>query len=133
MADIFRVSPEGYQEVRTGLGWRKVISPMSTEATTELPVIDLRDITDPDQNRRKAVAKSICDAAASAGFFYVRNHGVPDEVVRSIFVQTKRFFHDLSLEEKMEFDTSATLITMAIIRSIKIRAYLLEPVRCGQL
>ena len=104
MADVTRVNSDGHQEVRTGLGWRKVSSHASTDATA-LPVIDLRDLTSSDQDRRRAVAKTICDAAASIGFFYVRNHGVPDEAISSILTQSKRFFRDLTLEEKMEFDT----------------------------
>lgn len=105
MTDIIRVSPEGYQEVRTGLGWRRVQSPSGGEATSSLPVIDIGDMRHPDLEHRRAVAKQICDAAIRSGFFYIRNHGVPDEVVDSIFSQTKRFFHDLTLEEKMEYDT----------------------------
>ncbi|KAH0829556.1 putative iron/ascorbate oxidoreductase [Fonsecaea pedrosoi] len=105
MTDIIRTAPNGYQEVRTGLGWRKVLSPTSTEATFSLPVIDIGDIDHPDQERRRAVAQQICHAAANVGFFYVSNHGVPDTVVETIFSECKRFFHELSLEEKMQYDT----------------------------
>ena len=105
MADILRVNSDGQQEVRTGLGWRTILSPTSTQATFALPVIDISDISSSDQSRRRTVAKSICDAAASIGFFYVRNHGIPEESIKSIFAHTKSFFHDLSLEEKMQFDT----------------------------
>ncbi|KIW63368.1 hypothetical protein PV04_10217 [Phialophora macrospora] len=106
MADIIRVNPRGHTEVRTGLGWREVLSPSSTKAVTaHLPVIDITDITHPDQIRRRSVAKTICNAASNVGFFYIRGHGVPNEAVASIFAQTRRFFHDLSLDEKMEYDT----------------------------
>lgn len=105
MADIIRTTPEGHQEVRTGLGWRKTLPGTSALATTQLPVIDIADIFHSEQYRRKDVAKLVCNAAANAGFFYIRNHGVPEEIVRSIFTQARRFFLDLSLDEKMEFDT----------------------------
>lgn len=105
MADILRTTPEGYQEVKTGLGWRRVLSPTSGEATTELPIIDMSDALHPDLDRRKAVARKVCDAAINSGFFYVSHHGVPDATVHSILTETKRFFHDLTLEEKMEYDT----------------------------
>ncbi|KIW94913.1 uncharacterized protein Z519_04892 [Cladophialophora bantiana CBS 173.52] len=103
--DIIRTSPDGYQEVKTGLGWRRVLSPSSTEATFSLPVIDIGDIRHPDRGRRKLVAEEICHAAVNVGFFYVSNHGVPDEVIKSIFSESRRFFHELSLEEKMQYDT----------------------------
>jgi hypothetical protein len=106
MADIIRLNAQGRTEVRTGLGWREVVPPSRGEAiTAHLPVIDITDITHPDQNRRRSVAQAICNAASNVGFFYVRGHGVPDEAVKSVFAQSRRFFHDLSLEEKMEYDT----------------------------
>ncbi|OCT54264.1 putative iron/ascorbate oxidoreductase [Cladophialophora carrionii] len=106
MADIIRLNSQGQTEVRTGLGWRRVLSPRSADATTaHLPVIDITDITHVDQARRRSVAKAICHAASNVGFFYVRGHGVPDEAVASIFAQSRRFFHDLTLDEKMEYDT----------------------------
>ncbi|KIW14480.1 hypothetical protein PV08_07264 [Exophiala spinifera] len=105
MTDIVRTTPDGYQEIRTGLGWRRVLSPKSTEATTELPVIDIGDTVHPDLECRRAVAKKICAAAERTGFFYIRNHGVPDALIESIFDEAKRFCHELTLEEKMELDT----------------------------
>lgn len=106
MSDIIRLSPEGYQEVRTGLGWRRVLSSTTTSQAAEtLPVIDLASAQGSDPSSRKVLAKEVTHAAITSGFFYVRGHGVPEQVVTSIFTQTRRFFHDLSLEEKMEFDT----------------------------
>ncbi|KIW25977.1 uncharacterized protein PV07_09110 [Cladophialophora immunda] len=105
MTDIIRTNPDGYQEVRTGLGWRRVLSPNSTEATFSLPVIDIGDIDHPDRERRRSVAREICNAAANVGFFYVSNHGVPERVIKSIFSESRRFFNELSLEEKMQYDT----------------------------
>ncbi len=105
MTDIIRTNADGIQEIKTGLGWRKVISSQGTDAA-EIPIIDISDINHPDLETRQALAKKICDAAISSGFFYVTNHGVPDEDISSIFREAKRFFHDLSLEEKMEYDTA---------------------------
>ncbi|KAK4936118.1 hypothetical protein LTR10_022962 [Elasticomyces elasticus] len=105
MADILRVTPEGHREVRTGLGWRRVLSSTSSDATTQLSVIDMSDAFHPELDRRKALARKVCDAAINSGFFYVSNHGIPDTAVESIMTETKRFFHDLTLEEKMEYDT----------------------------
>ncbi|KAG8957092.1 hypothetical protein FRC03_010554 [Tulasnella sp. 419] len=49
------------------------------------------------------IAKRIRDACISVGFFYVKNHNVPDEVIDRTMDQAKRFF-DLPLEEKMKID-----------------------------
>lgn len=51
------------------------------------------------------VAKEIRWALTNAGFFYVKNHGVPESVVSSAFGQTRRFF-DLPLEDKMDLHIS---------------------------
>ena len=105
MTDIVRTNTDGHQEVRTGLGWRKVLSPSSSEAATALPLIDISQIAHPSLERRKSVGRDICDAAITSGFFYVSNHGVPSNSIESIFRESKRFFHDLSLDEKMKYDT----------------------------
>jgi isopenicillin N synthase-like dioxygenase len=105
MSAVTRINAEGQQEVRTGLGWRKVLSACGSEAISGLPIIDISDMAHPDLERRKAVAKTIHDAAVSSGFFYIRNHSVPPEVTKTIFQESKRFFHDLSLDEKMTYDT----------------------------
>jgi isopenicillin N synthase-like dioxygenase len=106
-SDIVRINAQGQQEVRTGLGWRRVVQHGRGDQTGrgELPVIDVGDMVHPDLHRRLAVAKEICDAAVRWGFFYVRNHHVPKETVDSIFHETRRFIHDLTLDEKMEYDT----------------------------
>lgn len=105
MSAVTRINAEGEQEVRTGLGWRKVLPARGNEAISGLPIIDISDMAHPDLECRKAVAKTIHDAAVSSGFFYIRNHSVPLEVTKTIFLEAKRFFHDLSLDEKMIYDT----------------------------
>ncbi|KAJ9640717.1 hypothetical protein H2204_003006 [Knufia peltigerae] len=105
MTDILRTTSDGHQEIRTGLGWRKVLSPTSNEATTELPVIDIEDTIHPDVECRRAVAEKICAAAERTGFFYITNHGVSNPLIESIFDEARRFCHELTLEEKMELDT----------------------------
>ena len=49
-----------------------------------LPILDLsRDSAD--------VARALNAACEDVGFFYVANHGVPDELVRLVFVESARF------------------------------------------
>lgn len=105
MADIVRITPEGHEEIRTGLGWRRVLSSNISEPNARLPVLDLSRADQSDTDDRKAVAKQVCAAAINSGFFYITGHGIPPDVVASIFAQTKRFVHGLSIEEKMEYDT----------------------------
>ncbi|EXJ76946.1 hypothetical protein A1O3_10103 [Capronia epimyces CBS 606.96] len=105
MADIIRTRPDGHQEVRTGLGWRRVQSESEASSETTLPIIDLGDMAHPDINRRRELARTVCDAAIKCGFFYIRNHGVAATSVASILHETKRFFHELTLDEKMQYDT----------------------------
>nr|ODN79115.1 hypothetical protein L203_06093 [Cryptococcus depauperatus CBS 7841] len=56
-------------------------------------------------DKRKAVAASIRDACLNAGFFYVKNHDVPLEVVDKTFQQSKNFFEQ-SVELKRSVDIS---------------------------
>lgn len=35
------------------------------------------------------------------GFFYVKNHGIPEELMEGVFRESKRFFN-LQLEDKMD-------------------------------
>jgi isopenicillin N synthase-like dioxygenase len=51
--------------------------------------------------KRKRIAKEIYEACRSCGFFYIKNHGVPEEVIQSTFATMKRFFA-LDLDTKMD-------------------------------
>jgi isopenicillin N synthase-like dioxygenase len=64
----------------------------------EIPIIDLASYLDPEQNTSET-SKKIRSACKDVGFFYVKNHGVPEELITSIFQNSKKFF-DLSVEEK---------------------------------
>jgi isopenicillin N synthase-like dioxygenase len=62
----------------------------------EIPIIDLTSYLIPNQST-KDVSQQIRSACKDVGFFYVKNHGVPEELISSIFENTKKFF-DLSVE-----------------------------------
>ncbi|KAI0023052.1 2og-Fe oxygenase family protein [Xylariomycetidae sp. FL0641] len=68
---------------------------------TEIPTIDISEIDSPSIEVRKAIAKQIYEACHSCGFFYVKNHGVPETVLQETFQVLKRFFA-LDLESKMD-------------------------------
>jgi len=58
--------------------------------------------TSVDEDVRSA-ADAIGAALQSSGFFYVRNHGVPQSLIDSLWRVSKQFFA-LPLEEKMKID-----------------------------
>lgn len=66
-------------------------------AFEKIPVIDISGlINDSDP---LAVAKAIGKACEEVGFFYVKNHGVPQELISKMYEVTKEFFQ-LPFEEK---------------------------------
>ncbi|KAI9743467.1 MAG: hypothetical protein M1818_002779 [Claussenomyces sp. TS43310] len=66
---------------------------------TEIPVIDIGGLQSSMLVDRLAVAEKVRDACIRAGFFYVSNHGVDQEVIDGLFAASRRFFA-LPLEEK---------------------------------
>ncbi len=67
----------------------------------EVPVIDLAGLTSGDINDRLDVAREVRDACIRVGFFYIKGHGVPQEVIERVFEASKNFF-SLPDEDKME-------------------------------
>ena len=76
--------------------YRKISS--TPTSFTTIPTIDIADIDDPVQ--KYAIAKEIYDACYTCGFFYVKNHGLPEELLRETFGVIHRFFA-LDNETKM--------------------------------
>jgi isopenicillin N synthase-like dioxygenase len=64
----------------------------------EVPVLDLTQLI--DGGDLTSLAAQLRHACETTGFFYVRNHGVPQSVVDEVFAATRRFF-DLPLAERM--------------------------------
>lgn len=75
-----------------------IYSPPST--LTAVPVIDLKGGVRSSAAERRAIAAEIRDACQNIGFFYIVNHGVPDELIQKQFDWTARFFA-LPMDEKM--------------------------------
>jgi len=69
----------------------------------EIPIIDLRDAFSEELELRKRVARKIYDACVRCGFFYIKNHGVDEGIMKDIFSAAKEFFA-LPLQEKMAID-----------------------------
>jgi isopenicillin N synthase-like dioxygenase len=65
-----------------------------------LPVVDMHPFLYGDEAGRQQVAGEIAQASQRYGFFYLTNHGIPQEVVAAGFDAARRFF-DLPLEQRM--------------------------------
>jgi len=68
---------------------------------SEIPVIDLAPMAGGDSAAKQATARALREACINVGFFYIRNHGVPQSVIDDTFALCPRFF-GLPLEEKMK-------------------------------
>jgi len=69
-------------------------------AFDEIPVIDLAPLI--DGSDEAAVAAALGRAAETVGFLYVRNHGVPQDLIDGMFAAAKAFF-DQPEAEKARF------------------------------
>lgn len=65
-----------------------------------VPVIDVSAIHSNDSKQKRMLAEEILAAYAVAGFGYVVNHEVPEELTDRVFAASARF-HSLPLESKM--------------------------------
>lgn len=66
-----------------------------------IPVIDVGSIRSGDLGERRKVAAQIRDACTQVGFFYIENHGIPEELLQEVFKLAGEFFA-LPFEQKME-------------------------------
>ncbi|GME56372.1 Isopenicillin N synthase [Neofusicoccum parvum] len=58
----------------------------------EIPVIDVSALFGDDLDAKKKLAGEISSAAEDTGFFYIRNHGIPDSVIDAALSSSKAFF-----------------------------------------
>jgi isopenicillin N synthase-like dioxygenase len=87
----------------------------------EIPIIDFADAFSKDLEKRKKLAARVYDACVRVGFFYVKNHGVDENIMATVFGAAKDFF-DMPLEDKMEIDLN---------KSPHFRGYTKLMVCCG--
>ncbi|KFX86943.1 hypothetical protein V490_08672 [Pseudogymnoascus sp. VKM F-3557] len=89
-------------ELRTAYGpvFRDVLNVPPRDCTSEeIPIIDLTPLYSDDLGERKKLASQIKKAAVNTGFFYVRNHGISEEVIASARKQLLTFFKQ-SVEDR---------------------------------
>jgi isopenicillin N synthase-like dioxygenase len=75
-------------------------------SVSEIPVVDLASLTNGSPDGARIVAKALLGAATDPGFFYVKNHGVPWELVERARAAARAFFA-LPLDRKMQVEVNA--------------------------
>jgi len=68
-------------------------------ALAQLPIIDLGPYFNSEDGALDVLAAEMRNACETTGFFYIKNHGVPQGLIDATFEQHKRF-HSLPLKEK---------------------------------
>ncbi|MBC7970509.1 MAG: isopenicillin N synthase family oxygenase [Verrucomicrobia bacterium] len=66
-----------------------------------IPVIDFEPFISGDAEAQQQVAQEIYQACHTAGFMYLKNHGIAADVLEQVFQQSQRFFA-LPLETKQQ-------------------------------
>ncbi|WP_206616866.1 MULTISPECIES: 2-oxoglutarate and iron-dependent oxygenase domain-containing protein [unclassified Mesorhizobium] len=79
------------------------------ESFDKLPVVDIAPLLDGSNKQR--VAKEIHWALSNTGFMYVKNHGIPQDYVDSVFDVSRRFF-DLPMSQKMALHISKSDVAL---------------------
>jgi isopenicillin N synthase-like dioxygenase len=72
--------------------------PVQPANADEVPILDLTSLNEGGDIR--PIAAGLRHACLTTGFFYVSNHGIPEELAESVFATTKRYF-DLPAEQRM--------------------------------
>ena len=67
-----------------------------------LPVIDLSELFTGDPAGKARVAAALGDAARTSGFFYITGHGIPQDMIDSLFAASREF-HEKSRSFKMKY------------------------------
>jgi isopenicillin N synthase-like dioxygenase len=57
-----------------------------------LPIVDISGLKSNHLATCQSVAAGIRQASHEVGFFYIKNHGIPQETIQSVFAQARRFF-----------------------------------------
>jgi isopenicillin N synthase-like dioxygenase len=60
---------------------------------TKIPTIDIAALLGSDPVARRAVAEEIGRACEDVGFFYIRNHGIPESLIARVYERSAQFHH----------------------------------------
>ncbi len=67
----------------------------------EIPIVDVGGIFSQDINERKRVADEVAEICKTVGFMYIKNHGVPQQLIDDVF-DLSRQYHARPFESKMK-------------------------------
>jgi isopenicillin N synthase-like dioxygenase len=76
------------------------LTSVRTAAFDEIPIIDLAGLLRREPGAKLMAARAIRNACENVGFFYIRNHGIPEADIERTFDVGRRFFA-LPLEAKL--------------------------------
>ncbi|KAK1409361.1 hypothetical protein QVD17_35887 [Tagetes erecta] len=77
----------------------------SNPSNINIPLIDLEQLNNREQNVREETLQQISDACREWGFFQVINHGLKDELVDGVREIWREFFHE-SMDVKQKYANS---------------------------
>lgn len=79
--------------------------------TAKLPIISLERYSTP-----QALAGPLYEASTKAGFFYVVDHGIPQETIDRAFELSRSYFTETSESERLEYeyDLSTGLVRLLL-------------------
>ncbi|MDR5171937.1 isopenicillin N synthase family oxygenase [Methylobacillus flagellatus] len=67
----------------------------------EIPVIDIAGLRKPGSPGMDEVVRQLGQACREVGFFYIKHHGIPQDLIRQTFAMAETFFSQ-PLEQKLE-------------------------------
>lgn len=68
-----------------------------------IPVVDLADFLSNDAEKKQSFVNALGEAYETVGFVSVKNHGIPDELIKKLYDEVQRFF-SLPLQKKKEYE-----------------------------
>lgn len=74
------------------------------DSTEEIPTLDFAPYLEGRPGGLEEVAAKLREITMTVGFFYLRNHGIPQETIDRVFAESRRF-HALPEEEKLKLST----------------------------
>lgn len=96
MATVTEVAPPRFVKLQLRTAYGPVYRDVSTDPpresrADEIPLIDISGIYG-DLDARKKLAQEIKHAAENTGFFYIKNHGIPQSAIQGALDASKSFF-----------------------------------------
>ena len=68
-----------------------------------IPVVDMADFTEGDASRKAAFVQTLGKAFEEVGFVAVKNHGIPEDLIKRLYSQVRDFF-SLPAEKKSGYE-----------------------------